>query len=260
MPVLRGKEALLIEKRKSPKIFFGWWTVIGGGITQWFVGAYEVYGMAALFKPIASELGFSRAATSVASSIGRFEGGFEGPLAGWVSDRFGSKWIMLFGVFLVGIGLILMYFVNSLWAYYLIWGVMVATGHNISTTVPLDTAISNWFVKKRGLAVGIKWVLAGLAALPVVAWLIAAGGWRMACLIGGVVILLVCLPLIWFCIRRHRPEYYGLLPDGATIKEETKETGQMIEKGIKYATEVEEVEFTARQAIGTPSYWHHEQR
>jgi len=67
--------------------------------------------------------------------------------------------------------------------------------------------------------------------------------------------LLVGLPLAWFLVKRHRPEYYGLLPDGATAEEEAADTSEMIDRGVKYAAEVQELEFTLRQAMRTPAYW-----
>jgi sugar phosphate permease len=149
-----------------------------------------------------------------------------------------------------------MNYVNSLWAFYLVWGIMVGAGMNAASGIPIATAIANWFVKKRGLATGINFMMTGVFLLPVVTWLITVQGWRMACLIGGVVMLVVGLPLNWFFVRDRRPEYYGLLPDGATMEEELKEdTGRMLDRGAEYAAEVEEVEFTLRQAMRTPTYW-----
>ncbi len=219
---------------------------------------FYAYGFSVLFKPISSELGFTRAVTSVAASIGRFEGGFEAPLSGWATDRFGPKWIVVSGIVVVGLGLILMNFINSLWAFYVVWGVIIGTGANIGVSLPLDTTIANWFVKKRGVAQGLKWVIAGsllAPLLPIVAWLITIVGWRMTCVIIGLVMWFVALPLAWFSLRRHRPEYYGLLPDGATVEEETTDTDQMIDRGVEYAAEVQEVEFTLRQAMRTPTFW-----
>ncbi|MFC1991577.1 MFS transporter [Chloroflexota bacterium] len=248
----------MIKRRRFPKIFPGWGTVITAGFIAMWGHGYQSRGFSALFKPISSELGFSRAATSVPASIGRLEGGLEAPLVGWITDRFGPRLIVLSGVFLFGLSLILMNYVNSLWAFYVVWGLMLGTAVNIAATVPLNTAIANWFVKKRGLAQGIRQTISGLSTvvvLPFVAWLIAIQGWRMACVMGGVIMWLVGLPLTWFFVKRHRPEYYGLLPDGATVEEETAETDRMIDRGVKYATEVEEVEFTLRQAMRTPAYW-----
>jgi len=248
----------LIKKRRFSKVYFGWWTVIASGILALWGHGYHAYGFSALFKPIASELGFSRTTTSVAPSIGRLEGGFEAPLTGWLTDRFGPRWIVLFGILLIGLSLILMNFIDSLWAFYAIWGIMLGTGVNIALSLPVDKALTNWFVKKRGLALGIKNVMSGLSGvlvLPLIAWMIVAYGWRISCLIGGVVMLVVGLPLAWFFLKQHRPEYYGLLPDGAAAEEEGTEAGQMVDRGIEYAAEVDEVEFTLRQAIRTPTYW-----
>lgn len=247
-----------LVKSRFPKIFPGWWIVFSSGIISLWTYGFQHYGFSALFKPIATELGFSRTVTSVAASITRFEGGFEAPLAGWVTDRFGARWIVLLGIFLAGVGLILMYLVNSLWAFYAIWGVMVGTGANLALSLPYDTAIANWFVKKRGLASSIKWLLSGLSGvviLPFVAWLITTQGWRMTLVIGGAVLLLVGLPLVWVCLKSRRPEYYGLLPDGATAGDKADVGDQMVEKGVKYAADFEEIEFTLRQAVRTPTFW-----
>ena len=248
----------MIRRRRFPRIFFGWWAVLTGGFLCLMGYGYREYGFSALFKPIASELGFSRAITSTAASIGRFEGGLEAPVAGWVTDRFGPKGIVLFGIFLISLSLILMNYVNSLWAFLVVWGVMLGTGTNITLAIPLDTAISNWFVKKRGLALSIKHVFSGLSGvlvLPFIAWLIVTQGWRVTCVVGGLIVGLVGFPLAWFSLRRHRPEYYGLLPDGTAAEEETGDTGQMIDKGVEYAAEVYEVEFTLRQAMKTTAFW-----
>ncbi|MBA7670230.1 hypothetical protein ES703_78375 [subsurface metagenome] len=246
----------MIKKRGFSKIFFGWWTVLACSFLSFWGFGYHVYGFSALFKPLASELGFSRAVTSVAAAIGRFGGGVEAPVTGWLTDRFGPRWVMLFGVFLFSLSLILMNFINSLWAFYVVWGVIGGIGVNTALSLPLEKAITNWFVKKRGVAISIRWVFSGLLLLPFITWLITTQGWRMACVIGGLVMLFVGLPLIWFFIRQQRPEYYGLLPDGATVEAEAeKDTGGMIDKGVKYAAEIREVEFTLRQAMRTPSYW-----
>jgi len=249
----------VIKKSKFPKIFPGWWMVVTGGLIAGWGAGYHAYGFSALFKPISSELGLNRAVTSVAASIGRFEGGIEAPLAGWVTDRYGPRIVILIGVFLFGLGLVLMNFVTSTWTYYLIWGVIVGTGFNIAGALTTDLAISNWFVKKRGLALGVKWTISGLGGsvvLPfIVARLIVNQGWRTACIVGGLALLLVGFPLAWFSLKPRRPEYYGLLPDGATPKTEGTPEDQNIDQGRTYAAEVQEVEFTFRQALKTPAYW-----
>ncbi|MFH1381679.1 MAG: MFS transporter [Chloroflexota bacterium] len=246
----------MVSRRKSLKIFPGWWIVLTGGLLSLWGYGYQGYGFSALFKPIATELSFTRAMTSIPASVGRFEGGFEAPIAGWVTDKFGPRWIMFFGILVISLALISMYFVNSFWSFLVVWGIMLGTGINISLSIPLDKAIANWFVRKRGLAAGIKMVGAGLSGvlvLPLITWLVTLYGWRLTCVTGGLVMAVVGLPLTWFFIKEHRPEHYGLLPDGATA--ETTRADEMIERGVKYASESEEVEFTLRQAMKTPAYW-----
>jgi MFS family permease len=261
------------NKIKFPKIYIGWWTVLASGFLSLWGHGFNAYGISALFKPIATELGFSRTLTSVASSIGRLEGGLEAPLSGWITDRYGPKWIVFFGTFLISLSLVLMYFINSLWSFYVVWGIMLGTGVNVALSVPLDTAISKWFIKKRGVALSIKWIFSGISGvvvLPLVAWLITVVGWRTTCLIGGLVMGVVGLPLVLLCFKTNPPEYYGLLPDGAKLTEEEKlgmelADGQgvkasqneeaLIRKGIEYAAEVSEEEFTLKQSLKTPAYW-----
>jgi sugar phosphate permease len=252
------KESMTAGKR-SHGLFLGWWLVLATGfVTLWGHGFYT-QGFSALFKPIATDLGLSRAVTAVASSIGRFEGGLEAPFVGWLTDRFGPRWIMLAGTFLIGVGLICMWFVHSLWAFYIVWGGVLGTGMNIGLTIPMDKAISNWFVKKRGMALSVRAIMQGfatMAVLPLIALLIGNIGWRLTCVIGGTVMLAVGLPFLWFSVKQQRPEYYGLLPDGAAASTEINpDKNKMISKGIEYATHVQEFEFTLRQAMRTRSYW-----
>jgi len=249
----------MIQKEKSySKPFLGWWIVLVTGIVSGLGVGFYHYGFSALFKPITSELGFTRAATSVAAGIGRLEGGFDAPITGWFVDRFGPRWVMVVGIMVLSLGLVLMNFISSLWTYYLVWGFIVAIGLNVSLTVTVDKTLTNWFVKKRGLAVGIKFGLIGLIGvliLPVVTWLCVTYGWRSTCLIWAAVMLLG-VPLAGFFVKQKRPEYYGLLPDGAQVDPASEEKSKtMIDRGIEYASSFQETEFTLRQAMRTSAYW-----
>jgi cyanate permease len=95
--------------------------------------------------------------------------------------------------------------------------------------------------------------LSGVIGLPLIAWMISAYGWRAACVIGGAVLWVVGLPLVWFFIRPHRPEHYGLLPDGAKRSEEYE--SDALQAGAAYASSVGEQELTAKQAMRTAPFW-----
>jgi sugar phosphate permease len=245
-------------QRKTPKIYFGWVIDLVTGITSGLAYGFYGLGISVLFKPITAELGLSRAVSSVASSIARLEGGIEAPITGVLSDKFGPKRLMLAGALIMGTGLVLMYFVNSAWSYYLVWAVIVGTGHQLAFSLAVDKVLTNWFVRKRGLALGIRFALLGFfgaMVLPIVAWLTESHGWRVACLIWGAVIF-ACIPLTMYFVKQNRPEYYGLLPDGAKVESgQGKTVDAMIDEGVKYAASVQETEFTVRQAWKTSAFW-----
>lgn len=237
-------------------IFFGWWTVISTGTISGFAHGFNSYGFSVIFKPLAAELDINRAETSIAAGIARLEGGIESPITGWLSDRFGPKWVIFGGTVVAMVGMFLMYYANSPWAYYLFWGGLIGIGINLAMTIAMDKAVTNWFIRKRGLAHGTKFALigaCGVIALPVISWLVEDTGWRMTCLIWSG-IMLISLPFILLTIKQQRPEYYGLLPDGARTADELG-GADMVDRGVEYAFGMEEQEFTLRQAMRTPAFW-----
>ncbi len=241
----------MIKTRKLSDIFFGWWTVLATGIIGFLGVGFVNLGFSVLFKPIAAELNLNRAVTSMAASVQVLNRGILGSFGGWLSDKYGPRLIILFGLSCLVLGCIMMYFVNSLWSYLVVWGIIIGTGHILGCTIIIDKAVINWFVKKSGIALNTKFAiqsLAGILLLPLIAWLVDNKGWRETCIIAGIVIAVVSLPLTWFFVKTHRPEYYGLLPDGAKTIENTNEENYGIQK-------TEEVEFTFRQTMKTPSYW-----
>jgi len=249
-------EKVITEKPK--KIFYGWWLVL---VTSVLTGAgfgFYSYGFGAIFKQISEELGINRAMTSLAAGLGRLESGIEGPLTGWLVDKFGPKWVMFAGVALTVIGLILMSYIHSIWLYYFAWGVLLAGGINLGITIPIDKLLTTWFLKKRGLAMGIKMAFLGLSGtfvIPIVTWLTTVYGWRTTCFIWGIVMTLGLLLIIFF-IKPKRPEYYGLLPDGAKLSIDRQTTkADLANQGKVYAASVQERDFSVREALKTSAFW-----
>jgi MFS family permease len=245
------------EKSRRPRIFVGWWSVLFIGVISGLGHGFNTYGISVFFKSIASELKLSRAATSWAPGIGRLEGGITSPLVGWLSDKFGPRWVVVAGIFITGTGMILMNFITEVWQYYVAWGVLIGFGLNIGLTVACDKMINDWFIRRRGLAQGIKFGLIsvfGIIVIQIIAPLVELRGWRFTCLIWGLMVL-AALPLAYFLIKPRRPEYYGLLPDGARVDSPADSRGAMLEKGVGYASSFFETESTFKQAVKTGTYW-----
>jgi MFS family permease len=214
-------------------------------------------GFSVLFKPIASELGLSRAAASIATSLQSAGQGVWAPAGGWASDRYGPRGIILFGIFCLVLGFILMYFVTSLWVLLVIWGLIIGAGFTLGCMLVTDKAIVNWFVRKSGIAINLKFALvslSGLSVLPLVAWLITNHGWRMTCVIAGIVTGIVGFPLIWFFVKPHPPEHYGQLPDGEE-KKESPIRNLTAGKKTNGVDDEEPASFTLKQTLKTPAFW-----
>jgi MFS family permease len=152
-----------------------------------------------------------------------------------------------------------MYFMTTLWQFIVIWALIVSVGFNLGLIGPLETAIANWFVRKRGTAIAFSRAglgFGGALVVPFVTYLLIQYGWRLAFVISGFITWGIGLPLTWFFVKPHRPEYYGLLPDGATLDEvETKDKKSLVEVGVEYASNAGEIEFSVRQILRTRTYW-----
>ena len=248
---------MTVSTSKS-RVFFGWWTVVVAGVVSGLGIGFYYYGFSALFKPIALELGITRATTSGAAGVGFMVGSFLAPLVGWIVDKFGPKLTILMGMLITIIGLILMNFVNSIWGFYLVWGLMLGLGVNLGLTIAIDKALTNWFVRKIGLAIGSKFALLGFICaitLPTVSWLVSKVGWRITCLIWAGIIT-AGIPFILAFVRNKRPEYYGLLPDGEENGSHSERRMEpSIEEPGSYAPGFQTSEFSLRETMKTKAYW-----
>ena len=249
-----------MPEKSSPRrrLFTGWWSVLFIGIASGLGHGFNIYGFSILFKQISAELELNRAFTSLAAGIGRMEGGITSPLVGWLSDKVGPRWIVIVGTAVAALGMLLMSRVTEVWQYYVAWGVLIGLGLNIGLTVACDKSINDWFIRRRGLAQGIKFAIIsvfGIIILPVVTALIEFRDWRFVCLVFGL-IMVASLPLAYILIKPRRPEYYGLLPDGAHFGEGgEKDREAMLETGVSYASSLHEMEYTFKQAAKTGTYW-----
>ncbi len=194
-------------------IFYGWRIVLACFIIGLYVGAVIFYGFTAFFDPLVREFGWSYTEVSFAMSLRGIEMSMLAPLVGFLVDRFGSRPLALWGVFTIGLGLILLSFTNSLWMFYGCF-ILIAFGGGGCTGVVFMRVTTNWFRKRLGLALGI--LTSGFGAsgllLPLIVWLIDDFGWRTAVVILGLGMWVIGIPLSF--VIRNTPEECGLAPDG----------------------------------------------
>jgi sugar phosphate permease len=206
------------------------------------------------------QFGWSRTQLGFAMTLARVEESFMGPVEGYLTDRVGTRRIVLFGLLVVGTGFVFFSRIQNLWMFYLAY-IILALGHGFAGWVPLMTLLNHWFSRRRAIAVG--WSNAGgrlgaLILVPAIAWAVDPAhdrlGWQLTALIIGVFILVVAFPLTR--LIRNRPLDYGLLPDGAapTPRSVVAAPGQRPAEP-KVEAEGTSVDFTLSQALRTPAFW-----
>ena len=194
------------------KYFYGYNIVAAGfAIQAVSIGALFAYGV--FFKEFQAEFGWSRATISGASSLAFLIMGAVGILAGRLNDRIGPRILIAAAGICLGIGHMLLSYMQAAWQLYLIYGLLVGVGLCTHDVITLST-IARWFVRRRGMMSGIVKVGTGCGQLfvPLIATaLIAAYGWRSSCFIIGVTALAALVAVAQ--VMRRDPQSMGLLPD-----------------------------------------------
>jgi len=169
-----------------------------------------------LMLPLEDEFGWTRTQLSLAVTVNLLLYGLMAPFAAALMARFGLRRVTSVALVLVASGAALSIFATEPWMLVLTWGVLIGTGTGSMALVFAATVADHWFVRSRGLVVGI--LTAGsatgqLAFLPFIAILVENEGWRQASLLvaGGA---LLVVPLVLIFLRNH-PVDLGLTPFGA---------------------------------------------
>ena len=186
-------------------IYYGWWIVLASFITAFYVAGTVFYGFTAFIEPLANEFGWSYTQISLAASLRGLEMGLLAPFVGILVDRFGSRKLLLSGVLVLGFGVILLGFTQSLAMFYGAF-LLIAFGAGGCTSVVTMTAVANWFDKNVGKAMGVTASGFGASGLiiPIVVWMIASFGWRMTLIILGIGMWIIGVPAAF--VMRNKPE------------------------------------------------------
>ena len=241
------------------KVFYGWWVVaISANIDALKHGTFN-RGFTFYVTPLSRELGVSIAMISLAEMLGRLEGGLQGPLMGWLNDKFGPRFIMVLGGGASGLGFILLSLTTNYVYFLLVFVGLLSLGFRAGYNNALMPAINQWFRRHRSLAMAVAGVgspIGGIVIAPLVGLLVVEIDWRPTAMVSGVAILAVVLPLAFFVHRS--PEEKGLLPDGAKPTTEPPSLAPTPRAGVRdgnYRLPPGDPDFTAREAMKTPAFW-----
>jgi sugar phosphate permease len=144
--------------------------------------------------------------------------GLTAPVGGLLIDRFGTRHVAPFALWLIGMSMLASAYVQEPWQLALLWGLFSGIGTGIISGVLGATVATRWFVARRGLIIGMfgASTSAGLLIFAPALMLMATSlGWRTSSLVLGVIALLAVIPLAVF--MRNDPADLGLPPLGAPL-------------------------------------------
>ena len=209
-------DSLEVRAEDSIRPFLGR-RMVGIAFVAQLVGAAVTFSAFGNFiLPLSEAFDVPRGTVGLGIPIAILLMGLFGPLIGRMVDSGMARRSMTGGVLATGAGLILLAQAQALWQLALLFCGVVCVGAAFFSMMPSMALVANWFIKRRGLALGVAaagGTVASYFAPASAEYLIEEIGWRMALTIFGLGTVAICLPLFGL-MAISRPEEVGQLPDG----------------------------------------------
>jgi MFS family permease len=181
--------------------------------TSWTVASVSLFAMLMAYgapwitivalSDIAAEAGGARSVPSLASSLAWYGAGIGGIIMGRVADRIGTRWTVLNGALMIGVGLWLSSFGPN-WPLWIGHGLFIGLLGLGGINAPLYVYVSRWFDRRRGSAMALissGSYLAGAMWPTLFERAIAWMGWRQTMLSYLFVEIVVIVPLALLYLR-----------------------------------------------------------
>jgi OFA family oxalate/formate antiporter-like MFS transporter len=211
----------------KPKIYYGWYIAAVAFWGYFLAVGTGFYAFNAFLEPLCNARGWTRTDLNLALVIGTVFGFSSQYIFGTILMKTGIRRLMLAGSLTAGISFIFIARVTSLWQFYLFYSLLFI-GNGAYGGIVASSAVNNWFIEKRGQAIGFATAGMSLsgALLPLAALLLIQHiGIENAALCIGIVMILFG-PLAWIMIKDW-PEDMGMLPDGLPVNKDTYAAGQI---------------------------------
>jgi len=200
--------------KPKPGIYYGWWVAGATFILVALInGLFFSFGL--YQKPLIEEFGWTRAQTSLSATVALVSFSISSLVSGILVDKYGPRIVCSLGALMMGLGVMLTSLIGEIWHLYLTYGLLFGLGGGTQETPP-SSIITRFFIKRRGTVLGIATAGIGVGTLvlaPLIQSLINSFGWRWACLVTGLIPIVLGVPAAAIVMRRS-PEDIGLLPDG----------------------------------------------
>jgi MFS family permease len=180
-----------------------------------FGGAW--IGVVAL-KDIAGEVNGSRSVPALASSLAWLGTGAGGIIMSRIADRIGTRWTVIFGSLMIGVGLSIST-LGPPWPLWIGHGLFIGLIGIGGINAPLYIYVSRWFDRRRGSALALissGTYLAGAIWPPIFEHAIVNFGWRQTMLWYAVAEIVLVVPLAAIYFRSPPEIIHPAAPSGAS--------------------------------------------
>jgi MFS family permease len=172
-------------------------------------------------KPIAAEMGGARSVPALATALAWFGSGIGGIGMGYIADRYGVRWTVMFGATMIGLGLVIsssaQAWLGDTWALYIGHGLFMGLLGNAGLNAPLYVYVSRWFDRRRGSALALiasGQYISGAIWPPIFESAIANYGWRQTMMMFAVVLVAIVVPIALIVLK---PPPEVIAPPVATV-------------------------------------------
>lgn len=230
--------------------FYGWWIVAAGAIILFVSSGIGFYGHGVILDPLRSVHGWTKGTVSSAITLFFFSNGIVGLIIGRWMDRHGPKWFLVCGSVVFGLSISALNWCNSIPQLFIAY-LLMSVGFCCTSLVPVNTLITNWFVRKRGLAMSIANTglsVGGVLLVPLASYLIIQKGLDITLPVLGCLYSMVIIPMAVFFIKQ-KPSDLGQYPDG-------DHPDMVIDMQNPTRAAVDQMqEWTRIQAMKTMAFW-----
>ena len=229
------------------RIFFGWW-VVSAAVTGMAlsIAPIAILSLGLFMKPLSAEFGWERGDISLAITLTALSLSFAMPVAGRLVDRFGPKRILYPSILLLGCLVASLYFMTGSILHLYLNFICIGIAGSGTGGVAYAKVVTNWFSRRRGLALGMTMAGVGLGnaiVAPYAQFLIELTGWRLAYVGLAATMVAITIPLVWLLLK-EAPEEMGLQADGDDQPIRQTDSGKQQAYGL-----------TASEARKTHPFW-----
>jgi len=239
------------------------WVVVAASFFVNMIADGVTFSFGIMFEQFQDDFGSSSAATAGVVSMFHAVPLMTGPIATWLTDRYGCKAVTIVGAILAAAGFLMAAFSHHIGLLYLFFGVVAGFGLSLCYVASI-IIVAYYFDRRRSFATGISVCGSGVGTFlfaPFTQWLMDSyGGWREACIIlAGIFLNMIVCGMLFKELnvnRRNKQSHTSSARSSFSQMPEIEELRIALESGdVSTLLQQEKVDETlASSLITIPTY------